>query len=142
MEPIGDRLSPWKAIELLWPLNDMFRARLRDIRGLPYSTEFEAEADTAIEAYADEPGAGAWAKISPGAWRVLLERHLQALAHALMGQATGNFIMEIPAGLPEYQQRAALMLVWLHGMKLPTPPADRSLFELPEGGPPESWRPH
>lgn len=142
MQPKGERLGPSQILELLWPMNDMFRARFNEIRCLPYSTEFEQEADAAIDAWANDPSAGAWMRISLGAWRVLLERHSQAIMAASLGSISGDFVIEIPAGLPEDQKRAALVLVWLHGMKLLFPVADRSRDELPASDKPESWRPH
>jgi hypothetical protein len=138
------KLSGWRIIELLWPLNDMFRARLHEIRGLPYRAEFEAEADAAIDALETSPNAKSWSTLSPGAWRVLLERHQQVLTAAAMMEATGEGqdTITIPAGLDEDHQRAALMLLWLRGMKLPFPVNDRAQLELPPRGAPAPWRPH
>jgi hypothetical protein len=123
-------------------MNDMFRARFKEISSLPYSTRFEQEADAAIESWAYDFNAESWNKISPGAWRVLLERHSQAIMAASLGLVSGNFVIEIPAGLTEDQKRGALVLVWLHGMKLLFPVADRSRDELPASGNSESWKPH
>lgn len=125
-------ISWWRVIELLWPLNDMFRARLGDIRALEYNEQYEDEADSAIAAYVKNPGAGAWDEISLGVWRVLLERHQQMLALASYHEATGAPPLKAPAGLGEPDQLLFLMLVLLGRMKLPLPAADRSQLALPQ----------
>lgn len=126
-----EQIGGWRAVELLWPLNDMFRARLPEIRGVPYDRDFEAEADAAIEAYAEAPEEGTWRGLSLGAWRVLLERHQQAIAVAAVYEAQGRPVMTVPAGFSEDVLRVALMLHGLLRMKLPRPPAERSGLELP-----------
>ncbi|MBI3771450.1 MAG: hypothetical protein HY272_01905 [Gammaproteobacteria bacterium] len=138
----GEYLSWWRVIELLWPLNDMFRARLMDIRKLEYDEAFEEEADSAIAAYVKAPGAGAWSGISAGAWRVLLERHQQRLELAMHNEIEGVRPLTAPAGLNEADQLIFLMLVWLGRMKLPFPAADRSLLELSAGRPSPSVKGH
>lgn len=119
-------------MEIMWPLNDMFRARLHEIRTLPYDAAFEAEADAAIGRMADD-AAEAWTGLSPGAWRVLLERHLQMLAVAAANMAAGNPLMTLPPGPPlsEGDLRVGLALTWLLRMKLPFPEADRARYEFP-----------
>lgn len=128
-------ISWWRVVELLWPLNDMFRARLLDICKLKYDEAFEEEADSAIAAYIKNPGAGAWGGIAPEAWRVLLERHQQMMTLAAYHEAEGDPRIKIPAGLNETDQLLFLMLVLLGRMKLPFPPADRSRLRLPAGPP-------
>lgn len=135
-------ITGWRAIELLWPLNDMFRARLAEIRALPYEPAFEAEADAAIEAYADAPQAGTWKDLSLGAWRVLLERHQQAIAVAGVLEIAGKPVMTAPAGFSEDALRVGLMLTGLLRMKLPRPPADRSRLELQPDPPGRPRRGH
>jgi len=142
MEPKGERLGATEVLKLLWPLNDMFRARFTDIRCLPYAAAFEPEADAAIESWAYGENPNAWSDISPGAWRVLLERHQQALMVAGLGEITGDFMIEIPAGLSQDRKRAALILIWLYRMKLPFPIVDRSRDELPPAARPEAGKPN
>ncbi|MEW6490515.1 MAG: hypothetical protein AB1578_21710 [Thermodesulfobacteriota bacterium] len=137
-----ETISGWRAVELLWPLNDMFRARLPEIRRLAYDPAFEPEADAAIEAYADAPEAGTWKNLSLGAWRVLLERHQQALAVAALYEAQGRPVMTVPAGFSEDVLRVGLMLDGLLRMKLPRPPADRSRLQLPPEPPGRPARGH
>lgn len=133
-----EKLSGWDVVEILWPLNDMFRPRLREIRSLPYDASFEAAADDAIRAFAETPEAATWKTIPAGAWRVLLERHQQLLVVAMANEAAGNPMTVMPAGLSQQDRLAGLMLLLLLRMKLPFPAADRSRTELPEGSPPKS----
>jgi len=113
INPDLEPMSGWRFVELLWPLNDMFRARLPAIRGLPYDASFEAEADAAILALQDRPGAAGWAELSPGAWRVLLERHQQAITLAVMVDAQDKPFLVIPRGLSEDDQRTGAALLVL-----------------------------
>lgn len=142
MDSNEEQLTGWRLVELLWPLNDMFRARLHEFRALEYDPRFEAEADAAIEEYVDNPSSGAWAKYRPEVWRVLLERHKQAMTAAAYMEATGEGTISIPAGLSEEQQRLALMLIWLYRMKLPFPPSDRSAASPDEEPPLPQGRPN
>jgi hypothetical protein len=128
-------ITGWRLVELFWPLNDMFRARLRELRSLSYDPAFEAEADAALIAFSERPDAGAWSSISPGAWRVLLERHQQLLEVALLNEAAGNPVTSLPRGLSEDDQRIGIMLLLLLRMTLPFPPADRSRLEFPASPP-------
>ena len=133
-----EKLSGWRVVELLWPLNDMFRARWEKIRHLPYIAGFESHADAAIRAFAEAPGAGTWAALPNGVWRVLLERHQQMIAVALANEAAGNPVISLPAGLSEDDQRIGLMLLFLLEMKLPWPPTDRSRDPAPPVLPPSA----
>ncbi|PHR52925.1 MAG: hypothetical protein COA47_17430 [Robiginitomaculum sp.] len=118
---------------ILWQLNDIFRPHIHRIRTLEYFSEKEEEADRAIEVFAFNPVPQAWDNISPGAWRVLLERQQQILVAINVNEIKGreNFTF-MPADLPETYLLPGLMLLLLHGMKLPWPPDDRSNLELPE----------
>ncbi len=135
-------ISGWRVIELLWPLNPVFRQHLAEIRSIRYLPRFAAEADAAIIAAVDRPISEAWAEASPGAWRVLLERHQQMVSVAMANERAGQHVTAMPHGLDEDQQRAALMLLLLLRMKLPFPIADRSRLELPDGPPPSSFLRH
>jgi len=134
-------LSGWDAVEALWPLNDLFRPYLHQIRSLGYDKSFEAEADAAIEALTTA-GASGWSDLSAGAWRVLLERHQQGIAVALANEQAGNPLMPIPSGLMSEQRTIVVALFLLHGMKLPWPAADRTGLELPAGSAQASLRLH
>lgn len=118
---------------IMWPLNDVFRARMPEIGALPYEEKFESEADNAIMRMPDDPK-DAWSNLSPGAWRVLLERHTQMLVVATLNEAAGNPLMQFPPGvaLSEEDMRVALALFWLLEMKLPFPVDDRSHYEFPQ----------
>ena len=125
-----------KYMEIMWPLNDMFRAKLVTIRTLPYDKSFESEADSAIKNLTSNPS-NAWANLSDGAWRVLLERHLQMFEVALANIMAGKHLMTLPPGpgMTDDELRIGLSLFWLLGMKLPFPVRDLSGYEFPEAPP-------
>jgi hypothetical protein len=135
-------LSGWRAVQIFWPLNALFTPHIERIKTLKYRAIYEPEADKAIEAFVAKPVAETWATISPGTWRVLLERHQQMLTVALANEAAGNPLTSLPVGLPAPAELQALMLLFLHSMKLPWPPKDRSRLDLPNGPAPASLRPH
>ena len=136
-------VSGWETVRALWPLNAVLHPRYARLRSVRYDVAFAAEADAAIERLADGvPAAAAWADLSPGAWRVLLERQQQALTLAAANEAAGNPPMVMPEGLPAGARTAYAALFLLWSMKLPFPPADRSTRDLPEGDPPASMRQH
>src|ERR1017187_1039188 len=124
-------LSGMDVVAALWPLNDMFRPHMADVGLLPYEPSREAEADAAVEGYVVH-GVSAWANLPASVWRVLMERHLQALVVASTNEAAGNSaFMTVPAALPEASILGAAMIYMLHGMKLPYPVKQRSADEFP-----------
>lgn len=144
--PIGALRPVWLSggdtAAALWELNDLFRANLAQLRTLAYDPAFEAETDVVIEAVVMRYPGATWSALSAGAWRVLLERHQQALVVALANEAAGNPVMQIPEGFPESARTGVAVLFLLHGMTLPFPAADRSGFEVPEGALPETLSRH
>lgn len=132
------QLSGMRVLEILWPLNDLFRTRLYEIRGIPYSKYRGSEVDRAIEAFSVEPVEKTWQDLEPQIWRVLLERHHQMLMVAATNEVQGFPLTSIPEDLPQEAVLPAVLLLLLHGMKLPWPPGDRSELELPESDGPES----
>jgi hypothetical protein len=136
-------VSGWRVVEILWPLNAIFREHIHCIRSIKYRPEFEQEADKAIDLFAADPCAESWASVSPGAWRVLLERHMQIIMVAIANEAAGNAtITVLPSGLPEESELPGIMLVLLREMTLLWPPEDRSRLELSDIPPPESLTLH
>lgn len=133
-------LSGDEVAEALWPLNERFRLNFEQIRSISYNASFEAEADSAIEAEALH--SKDWSDVSAEAWRVLLERHTQAVMMAVVNQLHGNPLMPVPEGLPRSARTISAMLFLMYEMKLPYPVADRSDFELPEGAAPISLTRH
>lgn len=128
-------VSGWELVEILWPLNDYFRPRLDRIKTLHYDPSCEAAADYAIEAFADHPILETWRELPLPVWRVLLERQQQLILVALVNEKEGNTITHLPDGLPDSARLPGVMLLLLHGMKLPWPAKDRARFVLPEGKP-------
>ena len=113
-------LTGWRVCELLWPLNDIFRPRLEEVRALPYDARWCAGADFAIDAAADAGDLSPVADADPRVLRVLYERHTQTLTAA--GATSDERFTRVPRDLSEDQQRLAVMLIVLHSMELPWPP--------------------
>lgn len=142
LESVPPEPLPWIDLaEALWALNDLFRPALQRIRSLDYDKSFEAEADAAIELMADG-GAFSWDALSAGAWRVLLERHQQAITVAMANDRAKSPPMMGPQGLNAQQRTAFAAIFLLHSMELPFPAEDRSGFEVPPGSARASPRPH
>lgn len=136
-------LTGWQVIEALWLLNDVFRPLMARLQTVEYNMEHEADADAAIALLANNINAWSDIEFSAGVLRVLLERHLQMLVVAGANEIAGNIrFMPIPPGFTQSQITVAAMLFFLHGMKLPQLPADRSGFEIPAGSAQESLRLH
>ena len=135
-------LSGWEVVEALWPLNELFRPNIEQIKSISYDPFFEAELDAALEKEVMRDADAESEAFSPGAWRVFLERQQQAIVLALANEVAGNPVMPIPSELPESARSGAAMLFLLHGMKLPFPVVDRSGFALPQGPAPASLRRH
>jgi hypothetical protein len=126
-------IDGWAVVRALWPLNDAFRPNFAAFKGMPYGAEHEPQADAAIERYL---ATGSWGPVSIETWRVLLERQQQAIMVAVINAQQGNPPMRAPDRLPEAALTGAAMLWFLHSMRLPFPPDDRSRSELPSDGPP------
>lgn len=122
-----------ETVEALWPLNDLFRPMIHQIRSLDYDAAFCPEADQAIEQAMTQGLQLNWSQVSAGAWRVLLERQQQAIMVALANELEGNSFFSVPEGFSSEQTTVFAMLFLLHGMELPWPPFDRSDFEIPQG---------
>lgn len=120
------RLSGWEVVEALWPLNDEFKEHYIQFKNLPYLAEFEKYADDAQERFVFD---GRWGLLGIETWRVILERHQQALVVALSNEAAGNLLMPIPEGLPKNARTGAAILFLLQEMKLPFPVGDRAAYE-------------
>lgn len=131
-------LSGLDVVAALWPLNDLFRPHLADVGLLPYEQRHEADADAAIEGFIGR-GVSAWTNLPAGVWRVLMERHLQALVVASANEAAGNSaFMKVPEALPDASIPGAAMIYMLHGMALPYPVKQRSSDEFPQPDAPVS----
>lgn len=135
-------VSGWEVVEIVWPLNDVFRPFLQRIRSIKYDQRYESAADEAIEKYVYTQNVQTWNNLPGEVWRVLLERHMQLIALVIFNEKMENNVTVFPLGLPAHARLGGIMLLLLHGMKLPWPPEDRSQFELPEGCPPSSMKLH
>lgn len=118
-------LSGWDVVEALFPLNDEFRKNYIQFRSLPYLPELEAQADAAQKQFVFE---GRWGLLGIETFRVILERHQQALTVAMLNEAAGNPVMSVPEGLPKNARTGAAILFLLQKMKLPFPVEDRGAY--------------
>ena len=109
-------------VDLLWPLNDVFRPRLGKIEAQPYDARFHAAADSALDDMARAEDLGALGAAPAGALRVLLERHRQLVCVAMANEEAGNPITTLPSGLSRDRQRIGIILLLLRSMELPWPP--------------------
>ena len=131
------KLSPDDLTEALWPMNDIFKPKLSRLNAMAYSIRFEAEADLAVLEFAQTGKADAFEDRTSGAWRVLAERHVQALTMCMASGAAGEAVIwTIPAQLPDTLRTRAAVLQWWLRMKLPYAPHDRGALVLPSGAVP------
>lgn len=135
-------VSGWEVVEIVWPLNEVFRSFLTRIRTIKYDQRFETSADEAIEQFVKNQKPETWKTLAGETWRVLLERHQQLIVVALANEMQNNKVTVLPQGLPKNARLGGIMLLLLHSMILPWPSEDRSHFDLPEGGPPSSLTVH
>lgn len=127
-------LTAKEVLETIWPINETFRPNLETIRSIPYDSSFESEADEAIISFIYHPEFETWDDLSDGAWRVLLERHMQAILVVKINEMADDPLIPIPEDLPESAWLGASMLFLHHEMKLPFPVENRSDFSLPPSG--------
>lgn len=130
-------LSGNEAMEAIWPLNEVFRPYIQRIAVFPYEANYENEADDALEAFVFS--GDDWAGLSAQAWRVLLERHHQAI---ILFQLNENEpVIPIPEELAAEHYTNVVLLFVLHQWKLPFPPVDRSDLAKTSGTVPGSITP-
>ena len=120
-------LTGGEIVEAIWVLNDRFRPYLHKIATLPYESFFETEADEAIVNFV--LNGDDWSGLSSQAWRILLERHQQAIVYFQL-QADEPFV-PIPEPLSPTRYLGAVLLFVLLEWKLPFPVADRSALAGP-----------
>jgi len=119
-------LSGSECAQALWPLNEFFRPQLPVITALPYTASFENAADAAIEARVFK--GDQWQAIDAQTWRVLFERHTQAI---MLSQLKADEpLIPIPEQLPDRCYQDAVLLFLLHQMQLPFPLRDQSELEV------------
>lgn len=124
-------LDGQQTTQALWVHNAQFKTHHAAISSIAYSPAHEAEADRALEALAF---GAQWtaSNPSPATWRVLMERHIQALQVALANELANNpKVVPIPRSLAPAQQAMAAVLFLQWAMVLPWPAADRSGAEWP-----------
>jgi len=119
------------AVAALWQFNHVFDPWVDQVQGLRYLKTMELQADHALEALAlgrlDAPSLK-----SPAVWRVMLERHLQALQLAISAHFRSSpQVTRVPVALRGVDLPMAVVLCMEVSMELPYPVADRTGFEWP-----------
>jgi hypothetical protein len=112
--------------ESLFGLFERFTKNRVQIRSIPYDPAFEKEADEAIES--ETLHNKDWSQVSAEAWRVLLERLIQAILVAQLNDLHQNPLIPIPEDLPRDAWIGVSMIFLMYDMKLPFPIDDRSVF--------------
>jgi len=109
-------ISPKDTHELLYEWNGLFTRRASTLLEVPYSTEFDDEADAALCEAARVDNFRSWERLSAGAWRNLLERLTYAQGVALTNEMAGtDFIAWLPSGLSRRERSRAVGLQYLLG---------------------------
>lgn len=119
-------LDGMATVAAMWPMNSVFREHHALIGSIAYSPAHEIAADQAIEAFVNGER---WTPNDPApeTWRVLMERHLQAVQVALANHLSGNArVVPLPKGLPPALHMPAAMLYLQWAMALPFPVVDRA----------------
>ncbi|UUZ69401.1 hypothetical protein LP416_07860 [Polaromonas sp. P2-4] len=113
-------------------MNDVFRQNHVPISTIAYSPAFEAEADQALAAHARGQ---LWTISNPsaGAWRVLMERHIQSMTLALANYAQGNSkVLTVPQTLQKVITGLQVMLFLQWSMALPFPVENWASYVWPD----------
>jgi len=121
--------SPDDVLGFLWPMNELFRPRFHQIKTVSYRKQYERAADTAIENLVLK--GAAWDTLPLTVWRVLLERHLQALIMCVANRAADNpVVMYAPVGLKPPALTTFSVVFWWYAMKLPYQVTDESALDI------------
>lgn len=118
-------LTGGEIVEALWPLNKRFQASVYRLVELPYDAGFEQEANDAIVSYVFN--GDNWSSVSLQAWRVLFERHRQAIIFFQL-QENEPFV-PIPQGLSPRHYLGAVLLFLFPQWKLPFPTSSKADIE-------------
>ena len=113
-------LTGSEVVQLLWPLNDVFRPRIQNMNDVPYDPNLGIAADFAIDAAVETLDLAVLADADLRAIRVLLERTAQTMTAATAFRE--EMFMELPAGLSGELRLFAAILILLRSMELPWPP--------------------
>ena len=122
-------LSGYETLALLWPLNERFTPRMAQIKTISYRKQFEKAADNAIEDFLMKDDD--WSEIPLVVWRVLLERHNQAIILCVANALANNTeLMHIPVGLSRFAQTKFAVVYLCYAMKLPYKVLDESQLDI------------
>ncbi|QHJ80034.1 MAG: hypothetical protein [Caudoviricetes sp.] len=127
LQPIS--LGGYDTLECLWSLNERFKPRMEQIKTVSYRKQFEKDADNAIEEFLMKNDD--WSELPLVVWRVLIERHQQAIILCLTNALAENTtVMHIPMGLSESARtKFAVAYLW-YAMKLPYKVTDTAQFDI------------
>lgn len=118
------------AMAFLWALNERYRPRVHQIKTVRYRKQFEREADNALRTLV--LAGDDWSTLPLVVWRVMLERHQQALIVCVANDlhAPDAEMLHVPEGFSD-RATAHFVAVWLcHSMKLPYPVTDESKLDI------------
>lgn len=125
-------LSPDDVMALFWTFHPLFAGMSDVIKSVPYSTDFDEEADLALVDLAADDAFDAWPEMSAGAWRVMYERFVFCSTVVAANMVAGTRVIDqIPQGLSETAKARTLLLRYLlgHGRKI-----DRHILPLSRQG--------
>lgn len=127
LQPIP--LGGYDTLECLWPLNERLKPRLEHIKTVSYRKQFEKAADKAIEDYLMKDDD--WSALPLVVWRILLERHQQAITLCVTNaQAENTAVMFMPAALSgSARTKFAVAFLW-YAMKLPYKVTDTAQLDI------------
>lgn len=120
--PAVDMVEAGEIEELIFSFLPTFRPQIRAMDGVPFDRAHDSEADQALEWLALDGSTRRWSELSPGAWRVLLERLSFSIFALEMTQLSEEqFTIPLPRHATKLQRATATLLAVLgtFGRNLP-----------------------
>ncbi|WP_145491676.1 hypothetical protein [Yersinia rohdei] len=122
-------ISANDTLEYLWPLNDRFHPRLHQIKTVRYRKQYERAADQAIKDFVLK--GAEWDELPLVVWRVLLERHQQAILVCVANiMANNSPLMHVPEELTALARTKFAVVFLCYAMKLPYKLTDESALDI------------
>ncbi|MCX2172115.1 hypothetical protein [Serratia marcescens] len=126
---IPTSLGGYETMGCLWPMNEVFRPRFEQIKTVRYRKQYEKAADEAIYNFVMHDAD--WANLPLVVWRVLLERHQQAILLCVANAIVENpAVMYVPADFTESARTKFAVVYLLYAMNLPYEVTDESKLDI------------